>query len=89
MSCGVGLRCGSDVALLWLWCRLATVALIRSLAWELPYAMGVALKKRNNNNNKTKNVKKNIYTHTYIYKTEIILLYKLTGQCKSTILQFL
>ena len=23
MSCGVGHRCGSDLALLWLWCRLA------------------------------------------------------------------
>ena len=23
VSCGVGGRCGSDLALLWLWCRLA------------------------------------------------------------------
>ena len=30
---------------LWLWCGLAAVALIPSLACELPYAMGVALKK--------------------------------------------
>ena len=35
-----------DPALLWLWCRLAAVAQIRPLAWEPPYAMGVALKKR-------------------------------------------
>ena len=41
MSCGVGHRCGLDPTLLWLWCR---PALIRSLAWELPYASGVALK---------------------------------------------
>ena len=34
-----------DPALLWLWCRLAAVALIGPLAWELPYAMGAALKK--------------------------------------------
>ena len=27
-----------------LWCRLAAAALIQLLAWELPYAMGVALK---------------------------------------------
>ena len=27
-------------ALLWLWCRLAAAALIRPVAWELPYAMG-------------------------------------------------
>ena len=32
--------------LLWLWCRLAAVALIGPLAWELPYAAGVALKKK-------------------------------------------
>ena len=31
--------------LLWLWRRLAATALIQHLAWELPYAMGVALKK--------------------------------------------
>ena len=33
-----------DLALLWLWCRLAAVASIRPLAWEPPYAAGVALK---------------------------------------------
>ena len=44
MSCGVGCRCGSDPTLLWLWCRPAAVALI--LAWEPPYAAGVALKKK-------------------------------------------
>ena len=46
MSCGVGRRQGLDPVLLWLWWRLAAVALIQSLAWELPYAMGVALKKK-------------------------------------------
>ena len=45
MSCGVGLRCGLDLALLWLWCRLAATAPIRSLVWEPPYAAGAALKK--------------------------------------------
>ena len=43
-----------DPALLWLWCRLAAVALIPTLAWELPYAVGTALKKAN----KTKQNKK-------------------------------
>ena len=33
-----------DPALLWLWCGLAAVALIRPLAKEFPYVMGVALK---------------------------------------------
>ena len=46
MSCGVGRRHVSDPALLWPWCRLAAAALIQPLAWELPYTMGVALKKR-------------------------------------------
>ena len=45
MSCGVGRRCGSDLTLLWLWCSSAAAALIRHLAWEPPYAMGVALEK--------------------------------------------
>ena len=34
-----------DLVLLWLWPRLAATAPIRPLAWELPYAMGAALKK--------------------------------------------
>ena len=33
-----------DPVLLWMWCRPAAVALIWPLAWELPYAAGVALK---------------------------------------------
>ena len=45
VSCGVGRRCGSDLALLWLWCRPAATAPIRPLAWEPPYAEGVALEK--------------------------------------------
>ena len=45
MSCGVGWRCASYPALLWLLHRLAAVALIRPLAWEPPNAMGVALEK--------------------------------------------
>ena len=47
MSCGVGHRHGLDLVLLWLWQRLAAVALIQPLAWELPYAAGVALKRKN------------------------------------------
>ena len=35
----------SDLALLWLWCRLAAAAPIRTLAWEPPYVMGAALEK--------------------------------------------
>ena len=43
----LGLRCASDPMLLWLWGRLAAGAPIRPLAWELPYAMGVAPKIKN------------------------------------------
>ena len=46
MSCGVGRRHGLDLALLWLWHRLATTAPIGPLAWEPPYAMGAALKRQ-------------------------------------------
>ena len=46
MSCGVGLRRGLDLALLWLWCRPSAVALIHPLAWERPYATGAALKSK-------------------------------------------
>ena len=45
------LRCGSQtwLALLWLWHRLAAVALIPHLAWELPYAIGGSPKKKKQN----------------------------------------
>ena len=45
MSFDVGRRHGLDSELLWLWCMPAATALIRPLAWELPYVAGVALKK--------------------------------------------
>ena len=58
MSCGGGRRSpGLDPGLLWLWLRLAAVAPIGPLAWELPYAMGAALKikkAKNKSKNKTK-----------------------------------
>ena len=42
----VGHRSGSDPEWLWLWRRPVATAPIRPLAWEPPYAMGVALGKR-------------------------------------------
>ena len=42
MSGGIGRRRGSDPVLLWLW--LVATAPILPLAWEPPYAVGVALK---------------------------------------------
>ena len=35
-SCSVSPRGGSDLALRWLWCRLAAAAPTGPLAWELP-----------------------------------------------------
>ena len=47
MSCGIGHSHSLDPELLWLWCRPAATALIQSLAWELPHAVGLALKQTN------------------------------------------
>ena len=46
MSCGVVLRHGSDLALLWLWCRPAAVAPIQPLGWEFPCALSGTLKRQ-------------------------------------------
>ena len=56
MSCGVGDKLGLDLAWLWLWLwrRPAAVAPIRPLAWEPPYAVGAALKKKTKNKTKKK-----------------------------------
>ena len=48
MSCAVGCRCGSDPALLWVWCRPAAIAPMRPLAWEPPCALGSAPPQKKN-----------------------------------------
>ena len=50
MNCGVGHRCGSDLALLWH--RPAATAPIQPLPWELPHAVDVALKRQKQTNKK-------------------------------------
>ena len=55
MSCGSGHRRGSDPVLLWLWCRPAAAVPMRPLAWEPPYASGVALKSQEKKNRFAKN----------------------------------
>ena len=62
MSCGVGRRCGSDPELLWLWRRLAAIALIQPLAWEPPYAVAAAqeMAKKDQKKKKRKRKKKEI-----------------------------
>ena len=57
------LRFGSDPALLWLWRRLAATAPIQPLAWEPPYAAGVAQEMAKKQTNKKK--KNPIVLHLY------------------------
>ena len=52
-------------ALLWLWRRLVTTALIKPLAWESPYAAGAALEKPK----KKKKKKKAMFTRETDEKT--------------------
>ena len=44
LSCGAGGRCSLDSALPWLWRRPAVTAPME--AWEPPFAMGAALKRK-------------------------------------------
>ena len=59
MSYGVGRRHGSDLALLCLWRRPVATAPIGHLAWEPPYAVGVAqeLAKRQKKKKKKNEIK--------------------------------
>ena len=50
----------NDLALLWLWCRLAT-APIRPLAWEPPYATGAVLEKKGKKTKNKTNNNKNFF----------------------------
>ena len=67
MSCGVGRRLGSDLALQWLWRRPAAVVLIQRTAWETPYAKSVALK--------SKKKKKRKKAHVVILQLLQMLMY--------------
>ena len=80
MSCGVGHRCGSDPALLWLGCRPAGVAPIRPLSWEFPYATGVALKSKNKQTNKT--TAKISTTDLFSYSREPKFVCRMHGEAK-------
>jgi len=59
-----------DLALLSLWCRPTAVAPIRPLAWEPPYAVGVALKRQ-----KTKKKKKSY--HVIKWNTEQGIIFRI------------
>ena len=73
MSCGLGRRHRLDVALLWLWHRMAAAGQIRSLAWEHPYAMGVAQKRQ-----KKKKKKKDSESWGPFHDKNSPILYSLT-----------
>ena len=75
MSRGVGCRWGSDLALLWLWCRLVATAPIRPLAWETPYAAGVALKKKK----KKKRNSKELVLFALLFKMGISSAFEITN----------
>jgi len=66
MSCGVGGRCGSDLVLLWLWCRLAAAAPIGPLSWEPLYAAGAAKKKQKKKKKAVLHVVTAHYFHCYV-----------------------
>ena len=90
MSCGIGCRHDSDLGWLWLWHRPAATASIRRLAWEPPFATGVALKRQG---------KKKIPSNTYSesgglklqppeislasqdFKNEVLLVYTFIPLC--------
>ena len=54
MSCGAGHRRCLNPMMLWLWRRLAAIALIGPLAWEPPCAGGMALEKAKRKKRKEK-----------------------------------
>ena len=66
MSCGVSCRRVSDPELLWLWHRPAAIDPIGSLAWELSYAVGVALKGPKKKKKKDKRSEQTPFQRKYI-----------------------
>ena len=82
MSFGVGHRHSSDLALLYLWCRPEATALIQPLAWELPYAAGVALK-RPKKKKKRKKEKRKITFHPHDKSIEEISSFSFLGTRKT------
>ena len=82
MSCGVGLRCSSDPALLWLWHRPVAAAPITPLPWEPPYAPGVTqetAKRQKTKQNKKKRA--GILQERFAAKDLTILFFILFSHC--------
>ena len=89
LSSGVGHRHGSDPTLLWLWRRLADLAPIQSLAWELPYATGAALKSKKEKKEKNKYLITNVESLVLSYALRLVvekaLYYKMVKEPTSSI----
>ena len=58
---------GSDPAFLWPWHRLAATAPIQPLAWELPYAAGMALKSKYTHRHTQTQTHRHTHTHTIFF----------------------
>ena len=101
MSRGVGCRRGSDLALLWLWCRPAAVAPIGPLDWEPPYATCVALIKKKKKRFcciaqgtisshlrwKMMEDKERKRMYTYVWLGHFAVQQKVTEHCQSTMIK--
>ena len=93
MSCGVGRRHSSDLALLWLCCRPAATTPIGLLAWEPPNTMGAVLKKKKkkkkknqaNNINHSQKTKYKLFLkhHSLITEMQIKSLWSTHPTCSS------
>ena len=77
VSCGVGCRRGLDPVLLCLWCRLVAMAPIRPLAWEPPYAMGVAQEMAKRQKKKKKKELPSNSTHYFLPSDVFFFLFPL------------
>ena len=80
MSCGVGRGQGLDPELLWLWYGPAATALIRPLAWEPPYAVGVALKSQE----RKKNPVSGLDFSPVFYDLNFLPMFKNSLECPDT-----
>ena len=67
--CGVSNRCGSDLALLWLWC-VGRQQQLQFNPWEPPYAAGAALKRQQTNKQTPYFTRQLVYTLKKISQTK-------------------
>ena len=92
MSCGVGRRRGSDLALLWLWHRPVATASIIPLAWEPPHAVGMAIKRQKKKKKKKKrklsSSMKKSQNQEYIQYNFIYVNFKTKGKKPSLLIEF-